>query len=88
MCFYLMLTAGGAQPSALDIRSRTGNIELAGMEVSMVNAMIREMILRQYISRIRDEYNYVRRSCRGVVVKIRVFFYFDWSFFQIAFISI
>ena len=40
-----------------------GNIELAGMEVSLVNVMSRETILRQYIESIRDRYDVIIIDC-------------------------
>jgi len=39
------------------------NIELSGMEVSLVNAMSRETILRQYVDSIKRNYNYVLIDC-------------------------
>jgi chromosome partitioning protein len=39
------------------------NIELSGMEVSLVNAMSRETILRQYIDGIKQNYDYVLVDC-------------------------
>ncbi len=39
------------------------NIELSGMEVSLVNVMGREYILRQYLDQIKDEYDYVLIDC-------------------------
>ena len=35
------------------------NIELAGLETSLVNIMSRETILRQFISSIREQYEYI-----------------------------
>ena len=35
------------------------NIELSGMEVSLVNIMSRELVLKQYIERMREEYDYI-----------------------------
>jgi len=35
------------------------NIELAGMEVSLINAMSRETILKQYISTVKKDYEYI-----------------------------
>lgn len=35
------------------------NIELAGLETSLVNVMSREMILRQFVSSIRDRYEFI-----------------------------
>ena len=39
------------------------NIELSGLEVSLVNAMSREMILRQYIEGIKKNYDYILIDC-------------------------
>jgi len=39
------------------------NIELAGMEVSLVNEMSRETVLRQYIDAIKHDYDYVLVDC-------------------------
>ncbi len=39
------------------------NIELSGLEVSLINAMSRELILRQYIEQIRDQYDYILIDC-------------------------
>jgi len=39
------------------------NIELSGMEVSLVNAMSRETILRQYIDSVKRNYNFVLIDC-------------------------
>lgn len=40
-----------------------GNIELSGLEVSLVNVMSREMVLRSYIEIIRDSYDYILIDC-------------------------
>lgn len=40
-----------------------GNIELSGLEVSLVNVMSREIVLRAYIERIKDRYDYVLIDC-------------------------
>ena len=40
-----------------------GNIELSGMEVSVVNVMSRELILREYINSIREHYDYIIIDC-------------------------
>ena len=40
-----------------------GNIELASLEVSLVNVMSRELVLRSYIERIRDRYSYILIDC-------------------------
>ena len=39
------------------------NIELSGLEVSLVNAMSRETILKQYLDTIKKEYDYVLLDC-------------------------
>ena len=39
------------------------NIELSGMEVSLVNVMGREFILRQYLDKVKDEYDYILIDC-------------------------
>jgi chromosome partitioning protein len=40
-----------------------GNIELAGIEVTLVGVMSRETILRRYIDSIRDRYDYILIDC-------------------------
>ncbi|TCX48970.1 AAA family ATPase [Dehalobacter sp. 14DCB1] len=40
-----------------------GNIELSAIEVSLVNAMSRETILRTYINTVKDKYDYVLIDC-------------------------
>jgi chromosome partitioning protein len=39
------------------------NIELSGMEVSLVNAMSRETVLKQYLENVRQQYDYVLLDC-------------------------
>ena len=39
------------------------NIELSGMEVSLVNAMSRETVLRQYVENVKHSYDYVLIDC-------------------------
>lgn len=39
------------------------NIELSGLEVSMVNVLSREYILKQYIELVQDEYDYILIDC-------------------------
>jgi chromosome partitioning protein len=39
------------------------NIELSGMEVSLVNAMSRETILRQYLDTVKRQYDYIILDC-------------------------
>ena len=40
------------------------NIELSGMEVSLVNAMSRETILRQYLDTVRRQYTHILIDCQ------------------------
>ena len=40
------------------------NIELSGLEVSLSNAMSRELILKEYVDLIRKDYDYILPSCR------------------------
>lgn len=40
-----------------------GNIELSAIEVSLVNTMSRETVLRSYINTIKDRYDYVLIDC-------------------------
>ena len=40
-----------------------GNIELSGIEVSLVNVMSRELILKTYIEQVRDHYDYILIDC-------------------------
>ncbi|MGN0294319.1 MAG: ParA family protein [Lachnospiraceae bacterium] len=39
------------------------NIELSGLEVSLVNSMSRETILKQYLDSVKDRYDYVLLDC-------------------------
>ena len=39
------------------------NIELAGVEVTLVNAMRREFILKEYIELVKDDYDYILIDC-------------------------
>ena len=40
-----------------------GNIELSGLEVSLVNVMSRERIMQEYISMVREYYDYILIDC-------------------------
>lgn len=40
-----------------------GNIELSGLEVSLVNVMSRELVLRSYIDQVRGRYDYILIDC-------------------------
>ena len=39
------------------------NIELSGMEASLVNAMSRETILKQYLNSVKHDYDYILIDC-------------------------
>lgn len=39
------------------------NIELSAMEVSLVNTMSREIILREYLTNVKDNYDYILIDC-------------------------
>lgn len=40
-----------------------GNIELSGMEVSLVNVMSRELVMRSYVDRMREKYSCILIDC-------------------------
>lgn len=40
-----------------------GNIDLSGLEVTLVNVMCREMMLKRYISRLSELYDYILIDC-------------------------
>ncbi len=40
------------------------NIQLSGMEVSLVNAMSRETILRQYLDTVKGQYSHILLDCQ------------------------
>ena len=40
-----------------------GNIELSGLEVSLVNIMSRETVLKQYLNTIKKDYDYILLDC-------------------------
>ena len=48
-------------PEGIDLLP--ANIELSGLEVSLVNVMSRELILREYIEIVRDHYEYILLDC-------------------------
>jgi chromosome partitioning protein len=54
---------GGILHHAEGVDLLPSNIELSGMEMSLVTAMSREFTLREYLSRIRHEYDYVIIDC-------------------------
>lgn len=40
------------------------NIQLSGMEISLVNAMSRETVLRQYLDRVKGHYTHILIDCQ------------------------
>ena len=42
------------------------NIELSGMEISLVNAMSREQTLKLYLSDLKKDYDYILIDCTKV----------------------
>ena len=40
-----------------------GNIELSGLEVSLVNVMSRELVMRSYVDIMREKYSYILIDC-------------------------
>ena len=40
-----------------------GNIELSGLEVSLVNIMSRELVMRSYVEQVKDEFDYILIDC-------------------------
>jgi len=49
-------------PEGIDLMP--ANIELSGMEVSLVNAMSRETVLRQYLDTVRRQYTHILIDCQ------------------------
>ena len=49
-------------PEGIDLMP--SNIELSGMEVSLVNAMSRETILRQYLDTVKRQYTHILIDCQ------------------------
>lgn len=40
-----------------------GNIELSGLEVSLIHVMSRELILRSYVDHVKEQYDYILIDC-------------------------
>ena len=53
----------GILPHEEGISLMPGNIELSAIEVSLVNTMSRETVLRTYINAVKDKYDYVLIDC-------------------------
>ena len=47
-----------------DVDLMPANIQLSGMEITLVNAMSRETVLRQYLETLQDEYAYILIDCQ------------------------
>ena len=48
-------------PEGMDLLP--GNIELSGVEISLVNTWSREFVLKKYVDRIKDRYDYIIFDC-------------------------
>ena len=46
-----------------DVDLMPGNIELSGLEISLIGVISREMILREYIDQVREIYDYIIIDC-------------------------
>ena len=53
-------------PEGVDLMP--ANIELSGLEVSLVNAMSRETILRQYLDTVKQNYDFILLDCMPSLV--------------------
>ena len=49
-----------------------GNIELSGLEVSLVNVMSRELVMKEYLEQLRAEYSYILIDCQPSLGMITV----------------
>jgi len=47
------------------VRLMPGNIELSGTEATLVTVMSRELVLKEYISRVREDFDYVLIDCNS-----------------------
>lgn len=50
-----------------------GNIELSGLEVSLVNVMSRELVMRSYIEQVKERYDYILIDCMPSLGMIEFF---------------
>ena len=47
------------------------NIELSGVDVTLVNTMSRETILRQYIDAVKNNYDYVLAAADSIIIPVQ-----------------
>jgi len=48
------------------------NIELSGLEISIINAMRREMIMKEYMDIVKDQYDYILIDCMPALGMITI----------------
>lgn len=53
----------GILPHEEGVELVPANITLSGLEVSLVNAMSREMVLKQYLETVKDRYDFILLDC-------------------------
>ena len=61
----LTISLGNPQPDKLPVT-------LSGMEVSLVNAMSRETILRQYLDTVKRDYTHILIDCQPSLDMLKV----------------
>ena len=61
-----------------------GNIELSGLEVSLVNVMSRELVLRTYIEQQKERYDYILIDCMPSLGMITINAFAMWSLIRKA----
>jgi len=52
-----------------------GNIELSGLEVSLVNVMSREIMMRSYMDMVKEQYDYILIDCMPSLGMITISFH-------------
>jgi chromosome partitioning protein len=63
---------GGILSHAEGMELMPSSIELAGMDMALVNAMSREFVLHEYLERIKDDYDYVIIDCQSSLGMITI----------------
>ena len=61
---YGVLVPAIARPDPEGVDLMPADIQLSGMEVSLVNAMSRETILRQYLDTLKGQYSHILIDCQ------------------------